>query len=146
MRRFITYWLPPILWAAVILIASSDVFSSSNTVGWLERITGWLGHPLAPPAADVANHLIRKTAHLTEYGILSALAFRALRGERPRWSPRWAAGAIMLALVLASIDELHQTFVPSRSGAWQDVVLDTVGATLAQVVIRAVQVLLSLSS
>jgi VanZ family protein len=43
---------------------------------------------------------------------------------------------------VASIDEIHQTFVPSRTGAWQDVVLDTAAATLAQIIIRAAQVLL----
>lgn len=146
MRRLLTYWLPPIVWATVILAASTDAFSAPSTGRWLERITGWLGRSLAPSAIDVANHVIRKIAHLTEYGILSALAFRALRGERPRWSLRWATGAVVLAVVLASIDEFHQAFVPSRTGAWQDVVLDTVGATVAQIVIRAVQVLLSLSS
>jgi|SRR5882724_11074680 len=146
MRRILTYWLPPIAWATVILTASTDAFSSSSTIGWLERVTGWLGYQLAPSTAGIANHLIRKTAHLTEYGILSALSFRALRGERLRWSPRWAAGALLLSLALASIDEFHQTFVPSRTGTWQDVVLDTVGAAVAQVVIRAAQVLLSLSS
>jgi VanZ family protein len=146
MRRLLTYWLPPIIWAAVILWASTDAFSASNTGGWLERITARLGHPLAPLTSDLINYVIRKIAHLTEYGILSALSFRALRGGERRWRVRWSVGAVALAVFVASIDEFHQTFVPSRTGTWQDVVLDAGGAAIMQITIRAAQVLLSRSS
>jgi VanZ family protein len=43
--------------------------------------------------------------------------------------------------VVASADEWHQTMIPSRTGTVSDVVLDTVGATVAQILIRAAQVL-----
>lgn len=143
MRRELNYWLPPIAWAAVILIASTDLFSGSNTSGVLQRIAlSIFGHRLAPETAETLNYFIRKTAHLTEYGILGALTFRALRGDRRSWSPRWAIGAIVFAAFIASIDEIHQTFVPSRTGTWHDVVLDAAGATIAQILIRATQVLL----
>ena len=143
MRRELNYWLPPIVWAAVILIASTDLFSGSNTAGVLQRIALTIfGHRLAPETAETLNFFIRKTAHLTEYGILSALTFRALRGEKKWWSPRWAIGAIVFATFIASIDEIHQSFVPSRTGTWHDVVLDAAGATMAQILIRAAQVLL----
>jgi VanZ family protein len=143
MRRLLTHWLPPIAWAAVILSASTDAFSAANTGGWLERIAVWLtGHPFAPSTLEVMNFVMRKSAHLTEYGILGALVFRALRGDRTWWSLRWAVGAIVLAACVASIDEIHQMFVPSRTGTWHDVLLDAAGATVAQVLIRAAQVLL----
>ncbi|MEA2236913.1 MAG: hypothetical protein QOC81_1637 [Thermoanaerobaculia bacterium] len=142
MRRFLTYWLPPLVWAAVILAASSDLFSSTHTGGWIARITSFLGPSLAPATLDLVNHILRKIGHMTAYGILSALSFRALRGEGPGWRLRWAVGAIVMALFVASIDEFHQSFVASRTGAWQDVVLDTAGATIMQITIRAAQVLL----
>jgi VanZ family protein len=142
-RRVLDYWLPPIAWAAVILTASTDVFSGSNTGSLLQRIAVLiLGHRLAPETAETLNYFIRKTAHLTEYGIFSALTFRALRGGKGFWSPRWAIGAIAFAAFIASIDEFHQSFVPSRTGTWHDVVLDTAGATIAQILIRVAQVLL----
>jgi VanZ family protein len=142
MRRLLTYWLPPVVWAAVILSASTDAFSMSNTGGWLEEITAWFGHPLGGSTGDLVNYVIRKIAHVTEYGILSALLFRALRGEQTRWSIRWAAGAVALAVLVASLDEFHQTFVASRTGTWHDVVLDAAGAAIVQITIRAAQVLL----
>lgn len=143
MRRELNYWLPPIVWATVILIASIDLFSGSNTGGMLERIgVSIFGYRLSPEATATLNTVIRKTAHLMEYGILGALTFRALRGDRKSWSPRWAIGAIVFATFIASIDEIHQSFVPSRTGTWHDVVLDAAGATIAQILIRAAQVLL----
>ena len=142
-RRELNYWLPPIAWAAVILIASTDFFSGSNTSGVLQRIAlSIFGHRLAPETAETLNYFIRKTAHVTEYGILGALMFRALRGEKRSWSPRWAIGAIVFATFIAAIDEIHQSFVPSRTGTWHDVVLDAAGAAIAQILIRAAQVLL----
>ena len=143
MRRTLTYWLPPLLWAAVILSTSNDSFSSPNTGGVLERIVVWIvGHPLAPGTLDALNLIIRKCAHLTAYGVLGALMFRAVRGARPSWNLRWAIVALLLTAGVASIDEIHQTFTLLRTGTWQDVLLDTAGATLAQLLIRAAQVLL----
>lgn len=143
MRRLLTYWLPPILWAAVILSSSTDSFSSANTGGVLGRIAVWLtGHPLASATLDALNLVVRKCAHVAEYGILGGLMFRAVRGERPSWRMRWAIAAIVLATSVASIDEIHQTFTLLRTGTWHDVLLDAVGATLAQILIRAAQVLL----
>ena len=142
MRHFITYWLPPLAWAAMILSASSDVFSASHTGGWIEILISWLGRSLSPTALDLLNQVLRKIGHITAYGILSALSFRALRGGRPRWNPRWAIGALALTVLVASIDEYHQSFIPSRTGTWHDVVLDTAAAILAQIAVRAAQVLL----
>jgi VanZ family protein len=142
-RRELNYWLPPIVWSAVILIASTDLFSGSNTALVLQQFAVTIfGHRLSPGAAATWNYFIRKTAHLTEYGILSALTFRALRGEKTSWNPRWAIGAIVFAAVIASIDEIHQSFVPSRTGTWHDVLLDVAGAMIVQILIRAAQVLL----
>jgi VanZ family protein len=33
------------------------------------------------------------------------------------------------------LDEIHQSFLPSRTGQWQDVVLDTCGAVVLQLII-----------
>ena len=42
---------------------------------------------------------------------------------------------MLVTVVTAAADEIHQTFIPSRTGAWQDVVLDTCGAAVLQVII-----------
>ena len=136
------YWLPPALWTCVILLASFDPFSASHSGPLLETIiTAIVGHPLPPAQFDLVHFLVRKAAHLAEYGILGALLLRAVRDERKGWSVRWSAAAVLIAAVVASTDEWHQTLMPSRTGTVSDVVLDTVGAAVAQILIRAAQVL-----
>jgi VanZ family protein len=142
-ERFLIDWLPPLVWSVVILSASNDAFSSAHTANWLQRLAGLLTqHPLAPHTRDLLNLVFRKGAHLVNYGILGALAFRAVRGDRPSWRLRWAIGAIGFVVCIATIDEIHQSFVPSRTGRWEDVLLDAGGAAAAQLIIRAAQVLL----
>ena len=136
------YWLPVILWITVIFAASSDLFSAPHTGSVLEEvITTVLGYRLSPAAFEKLHFIVRKCAHLTEYGILGALLFRAIRGHRTRWHWRWAGAAVGIAGCVASVDEWRQTFVPSRTGSPIDVAIDIAGAAVAQIVIRAMQVL-----
>ncbi len=141
-RGRLRYWLPPLLWTGVILLASSDFLSAAHSAPWLQTIvTAILGHALPEEQFNVLHFVLRKASHLTEYAILGALLFRALRADGQRWNVRWSAAAVAIAAVVASIDEWHQAFVPSRTGAFSDVLLDTAGATLAQILIRVAQVL-----
>jgi VanZ family protein len=136
------YWLPPAIWTCVILLASSDFFSATHSGVWVQTlITTILGHPVPPAQFEAIHFFIRKSAHLMEYGILGALLFRAVRGDRREWRAQWSAAAVLLAAVVASADEWHQTLIPSRTGTLSDFVLDTAGATVAQILIRAAQVL-----
>lgn len=131
MTAFARYWLPPLVWMAVIWGFSADIGSADNTAGlfvWLvSRLFPWA----TPAQIAFAHGLLRKLGHLTEYAILAALWFRALHlGRRLESAPSaWTALAISVAW--ASADELHQTFVPSRTASPLDVILDATGATLA---------------
>lgn len=137
--RFLRFWLPALLWTTVILLASSDLFSAPHTGSLLETIiTRLLGHPLAPETFELMHYFVRKGGHLTAYGILGALYFRALRSGRPGWTWEWAVGAVVVTTVIASVDEWHQAYVPTRTGTPGDVLIDAIGATIAQIVLRAV--------
>lgn len=136
-KSILYYWAPALLWAAIILGASNQLFSADHTGGWLqEAFTSFRGMPLDEETTAVLNFVIRKLSHLTEYGIFSALAFRALRRDREGSSRRWAVIAIAMAAGLAAIDELHQAFVPGRTGVVTDVLIDACGATIAQLLSR----------
>jgi len=113
--RALKSWLPPIAWAAVIITASSDSFSSHQTHHWIQTIFG-------RPVPELVNEVIRKASHVIEYSILAALVWRADR--------RLAVG-IACALAVASTDELRQSFTLYRGGSPWDVVLDVSAATLA---------------
>jgi VanZ family protein len=132
--RLYRHWLPPILWAAVIFAASGNAFAAANTAPLLATIlNAILGHPLPPSQFETAHFLIRKASHLGEYAIFGALLFRAIRAGREGWNWRWAVGAIAVAALYAATDEWHQSFVPSRTPSVIDVLIDTAGAALAQV-------------
>src|SRR4029077_10574746 len=83
------------------------------------------------------HFFLRKSGHVLGYGILSALLFRAWRATilvpgHPRWSVVWARIALFMTALVASLDEWHQTFLPSRTGTIHDVLLDSVAALTAQ--------------
>jgi VanZ family protein len=56
---------------------------------------------------------------------------------RDLWQRDWALIAVLFSLVTASLDELHQASLASRTGRWQDVAIDTAGALLVQWVLYA---------
>lgn len=76
---------------------------------------------------DSANHVIRKGAHVTEYAILAcAVAFHLyVWGKRRKIN-------ILLSVVISAFyamtDEIHQLYIPGRSGELRDVIIDTSGA------------------
>ena len=87
------------------------------------------------------NNLLRKTGHVIGYAIMSILFFRSWRGTFPRlstpWCLQWATIALLSTALIASLDELHQSFLPSRTGALHDVLLDTAAALSAQLILFA---------
>ncbi len=140
-RTAIRYWLPPILWTAVIFAASSASFSSTQSAPWLATIVrSILGHSLSPDLFEALHIAIRKAGHLIEYGILGALLYRAFRAEdRTRWNLRWAIFGVAVATIIAALDEWHQMYVPSRTSSPMDMAVDSLGAMVAQILIRVTQ-------
>jgi len=69
-----------------------------------------------------------KVAHAAGYAVLGALLVRAFRGSRPEtgWRMLWLLGAVAAGLY-GLTDELHQSFVPTRSADPADFVADIVG-------------------
>ncbi len=132
-------WVAAILWLIVIAIESSALLSAHNT----GRVLYPLFHFLFGLDRDrfaVWHFYIRKSGHVVGYGTLSILLFRAWRATLPapnhlRWTMRWANIAILGTALVASLDEWHQSFIPSRTGRWQDVVLDTCAGIAAQILI-----------
>lgn len=126
-------WIPPLAWMAVILVLSSDAASSQQTGAVLGPLVRWLVPWASPWQVDAVHMVVRKTAHVTVYAVLAGLWFRFLFRGRG-WSRGGSVLVVLLiALAWASLDELHQSFTPSRTGAVGDVVIDGVGAALAVV-------------
>jgi VanZ family protein len=132
-------WIAAILWLILIAIESSALLSAHNTSRILYPLLHFL-FGLDWERFDVWHFYIRKAGHVIGYGILSVLLFRAWRATLPamsdvKWTLRWTTIAVLGTALVASLDELHQSFIPSRTGTIRDVVLDTCAGIAAQGII-----------
>ena len=135
-------WLPAALSVAMIVAESTATMSADNTSRWLYPLWTHLFGPIS--AADWAevHHLIRKTGHFVGYGGVSVAflygwlrTFHRRRGQyRPVWL-RAAFLAVSCALLIAILDEYHQSFLPSRTSSPIDVCIDLCGAITAQLLL-----------
>lgn len=101
MSRQILKYIPVVLWMALIFWMSSIPDLPSNKV-------------------DVLDFIFKKTAHVMEYTVLFVLWFRALGNKNP-------TQAIIFSLIYAFTDEMHQLFIPGRTGRLRDVAIDSIG-------------------
>ena len=149
-RNLAKNWWASLVWLGIIRLESTDAASSTNTFGLLWTVLSFLHLHISSHVVNELNGVLRKTGHFMGYGILAVLVFFALRNTnrdrlsallRHRWGTclhdlwrmEWALLGVGVAIITASLDEIHQSFIPSRSGRWQDVVLDTFGAVLLQI-------------
>src|SRR3989344_3715227 len=112
--KIVIYWLPSVLWMGMIFFLSSR---ASVRVSDTQAI----------------QFLFFKALHVVEYAILYTLLFRALKNTYPAplWQNRY--NAFLFAVVYGMTDEVHQMFVPTREGAFRDVIIDTLGISLAAI-------------
>jgi hypothetical protein len=107
---FFSYWLPVLLYTALIFAASS--------------IPGY-DIPVLFPNMD-------KIEHLTEYALFGLLLGRAFRftvgGQR---GARWALGTVALGGFVGGMDELYQRLTPGRTSDIRDWAVDLAAVTLA---------------
>lgn len=105
---FLARWSPAIAVMAAIFVASATP-----------------GEEL--PNAGRFDLVLKKGGHFLGYALLGAAYLRGLAWRRgPAF--RDVGMAILLALLYAASDELHQRFTPGRTPAVSDVLLDGVGA------------------
>jgi VanZ family protein len=124
-------WWPAVVWAGVIFTFSTDTFSSDHTATVLSFFVKWLFPHLSPHQFKFIHHLIRKSAHFTEYFIFCLLLYRGFRGIRKGWHWTWGISALSVAAGYSIMDEIHQAFVASRTASPYDSLLDSLGAFFA---------------
>jgi VanZ family protein len=137
-KDLIKAWIAATLWIGIIAVESTDWLSAEHTGQFLYPMFHFL-FGMDPLRFDLVHHYLRKTGHFVGYFALSALLFRAWKNTLhlpgARWAWRWAGIAFAMTALIASLDEWHQTFIPSRTGRFADVVLDSSAALTAQVLI-----------
>jgi VanZ family protein len=109
--RVLSLWLPVILWAAFIFFLSS--------IPYLRIVNGWMDFPL------------RKIAHFLVYAVLARLLTRAFTGSTFLSWKKIFAWSLVLSMLYACSDEVHQGYVNGRHASVRDVLIDTAGSWAA---------------
>ncbi len=116
--------------------------SADNTGRWLHPLWVHLFGPIAAAQWAQVNHLVRKTGHFVGYGLVSVAFFYSWRQTLRRLAIRhwtlWRRAsvlAVLSTLIIASLDEYHQSFLPSRTSSPIDVCIDVSGAIAAQLIV-----------
>ena len=108
--RSVSRFAPPLILMGLIFFLSAQPDLSSGLGTW--------------------DLILRKLAHMTEYGLLWFLLWRALGYGNP-------AIPAAIAIGYAITDELHQATVEGRHGTPVDVLIDSAGVALAMLAARA---------
>lgn len=135
---------------AALILLYSVIFSFSGQDG---EESGSLSHFISEKCVELVNvlsgrhwtdimmtelaayfeHPLRKLAHFSEYACMGVLIYGI-------WSPwqrpaaKWGLITVAWVFASASLDELHQYFIPGRYSSFADVCLDTLGGTFGLLV------------
>ena len=125
------YGILVIVWMmAIFMFSAQDADESSkmssgvgDTVGkiFVKEYESW-PEERRLSFVDAVEFPLRKVAHASEYTLLGFLLMGAFQGKKGR--------ALLTGALYAVSDEVHQLFVPGRSGQIMDVMIDSSGVIL----------------
>ena len=120
----------PVAWMLVIFLLSHEAAGDSTARS--DVIVNLLGGLGLDWAVDSVTVVVRKTAHLAAYAVLGGLFFWSL-SDKGVMLRNVVVASVLLSFVFAVTDEMHQAYIPGRSGEVGDVLIDTIGATIGAV-------------
>ena len=123
-RDWSTTFAPLILWIGVIAFLSSSNASMAETSRLIEPILKYLFPNATAETLHAIHVVIRKLAHFTEYSLLAFFAVRAVAASlNIRCQMRYIL-PLVLVVIVASADEINQSFDVARTGLSSDALLD----------------------
>lgn len=118
-----------IIWMLLIFIMSS--FNSAESSNQSNFIVNIIVNILNINNIDTLNLIIRKLAHFTEYFILGLLVYNMIYNYNKK-----TFIAIIICILYAISDELHQMLVPGRSYQLLDITIDSLGSISAIYILK----------
>jgi len=128
-------WVAVLLWMALIFYSSAQVAEQSKELskGVTEAVVETIERVAPSRAAEIdikrLHHLTRKNAHFFAYLILGILVLNAMRRSGVG-GVRVVLITLLICVLYAVSDEVHQLFVPGRGGQISDVLIDSAGAAI----------------
>lgn len=112
-----------ILWMTVIFIMSS--FNSTESSNQSNFIVNIIVNLFNIDNTKLLSLIIRKLAHFTEYLILGLIVYNMIHQYNKK-----NYIAIIICIIYAISDEIHQLYVPGRSCQILDMIIDTFGSMI----------------
>jgi len=130
MRKLLS-WMTVFIWMSVIFYLSHQPAAKSSELS--SKVAEVVINTIETVAPKVKiekqnfHHIVRKNAHFFYYFVLGILAVNAFRMSGIS-GLRGILLALLICILYAISDEIHQIFVPGRSGEIRDMVIDSSGA------------------
>ena len=113
------------IWMIIIFIMSSfDSVESSNQSNFIVDI---IANIFKIENIELLSFIIRKLAHFTEYLILGLLVANMFTKNNIN---NLYLISIILCIIYATSDEIHQIFVPGRACQLRDILIDSIGSII----------------
>ena len=144
MKIKILPWVLVVFWMGLIFYFSHQPATESSELssGITEAIVDVIN--IIAPDNDIAlnqsgiNFIIRKGAHFGVYLVLGLLVYNGLIYSNIA-SKRVVFIALLICVLYASSDEMHQLYIPGRSGQVSDVLLDSAGSLVGLLLMNAIR-------
>ncbi len=124
-RSYLSVYVPALIWTALLILFSSNTFSSGETGGLLDTLIHALKLKLGTEDIELIHHLMRKCGHFSAYSLLAFLWHRVFDLRASRWAYLWA---LLICWGMASWDEYNQSLLSDRTGSVADVAIDVLGS------------------
>jgi VanZ family protein len=128
-----TWWSVAVLtWmVSIFIVTQLPYFTGKNTADVIQKVVVAEQQSVSTPTAATTNIgelnlLIRKSTHVIVFGILAVLLYKSFETYRLSYLLSWG-----ITVIYAITDEWHQSFMPGRVAAYQDVLFDGFGAFVA---------------
>ena len=118
--------------SAKILVGIVNVISPDSNV----TLENYEACPDSFPFLQNSERVVRKAAHMTEYGLLAFLIFSFLFGFRDLERKYSYILPVIGVAALGTVDEINQTRVAGRYGSLFDVCVDVTAAVIAALIAR----------
>ncbi len=115
-----------IVWMAFIFYMSSKNGNDSNEMSNVVINTlRYMGIDENRTLQSILTFLVRKSAHILEYCILAWFIFNVAKEYNNLIAS--SVFTLILSVLYATTDEIHQLYIPGRSGKMTDVLIDSIG-------------------
>lgn len=132
-KKKIFFGILLVIWLCVIFFFSSQPgevsLKQSDTI--IYKITDVVSKKDEETKKDISlkwTFLVRKTAHFLEYFILGLIIYLVLDTRGIKYI---IISSVILTILFASLDEIHQIFVVGRTPKIFDICIDTLGSCTA---------------